>query len=164
MIFERIRSVFKSGGESKAPPAAPPDPANEFKHPENHALFARLKENSQLAAPDLYARIAHPDLVPILYDLIGDNEVRKGSAYGKPVMASRRGVVFAYASGTHCIFFRLYAERLDAARQDGGRYDPTYGKDWVEFRVGGRIEGQADWREAMRRWCRISHRDSLTIE
>jgi hypothetical protein len=51
MIFERILDVFKSGGKSKAPAFVPPDPANEFPHPENQTLFARLKESSRVAAP-----------------------------------------------------------------------------------------------------------------
>jgi hypothetical protein len=172
MIFEHIRRVFKSGGESKASAIVPPDPANEFAHPENQSLFARFKENSRVAAPDKgsmwtmggYEVRAHPDLVSILYDLIDDNGVRKGWAYGRPVMANRQGLVFAYAGGTHYIFFKLGAERHDAARQDGGRFDPTYGRDWVEFRLGGRIEGQADWKYAMQRWCKISYQDSLSIE
>jgi hypothetical protein len=172
MIFERILSVFKSGGKFKAPAFAPPEPANEFTHPENQPLFARLRENSRVAAPDKdplrvigrYEARAHPDLVSILYDLIDSNEVRKGSAYGRPVMANRQGVVFAYAGGTHYIFLKLREERHEAARRDGGRFDPTYGRDWIEFRLGGRVEDQVDWKEATRRWCRISFQESLTAK
>jgi hypothetical protein len=172
MTFKRILDVFKSGGKSKSPTIEPLDPASEFTHPENKALFARLKENSRAAAPDKdslwtiggYEVRAHPDLVSILYDLISDGEVRKGSAYGGPVMANHRGLVFAFAGGTHYIFFRLSETRHDAARQDGGRFDPTYGTDWIEFRLGGRIEVQSDWQEALRRWSRISYHDSLAAE
>jgi hypothetical protein len=107
MIFERILDIFKGEGKFKTPASAPPDPADEFAHPENQSLFARLKENSRVAAPDRdspwtpcgYELHAHPDLPQILYDLISDGEVRKGSAYGLPVMANRRGLVFAYAAG-----------------------------------------------------------------
>ncbi len=172
MIFERILDVFKNGGKSKPLAFEPPDPADEFTHPENQPLFARLRENSRVAAPDKdhlwviggYEARAHPDLVSILYGLIDNNEVRKGSAYGRPAMANRQGVVFAYAGGTHYIFLKLHEERHDAARQDGGRFDSTYGSDWIEFRLGGRIEDQVDWKEAMRRWCRISYQDSLTAK
>jgi hypothetical protein len=64
----------------------------------------------------------------------------------------------------HYIFFKLREARHEAAKPDGGRYDPTYGKDWIEFSIGGRIGGPADWQEMLRRWSRISHEDSLTIK
>ena len=86
-----------------------------------------------------YRTGAHPDLIPILYQLISDPAVRKGYAFGEPVMATPTGLVFAYAGGTHYIFLKLPEERFDDARKDGGRFDPTYGEHWIEFRVEGRI-------------------------
>jgi hypothetical protein len=172
MILERIADVLRGAREPKPPAPAPPDPATEFAHIENQPLFARLKRDSKVAAPSKdplwalggYEVRAHPDLVEILYDLIGDSEVRRASAYGRPLLANSRGLVFAYAGGTHYIFLKLREEKHDAARQDGGRFDPTYGKDWIEFRLGGRIGGPSDWQEALRRWCRISYQDSLAVE
>jgi hypothetical protein len=171
MVFKRIPEVLKSGAETDASRFVAPDPANELKHPENQSLFARFKEDSRAAAPGKnppwaigYGARAHSDLIAILYGLISDSEIRNGSAYGRPVMANRQGLVFAYAQGTHSIFLKLRGDMYAAARQDGGRYDPTYGKDWIEFRVGGRVEGSADWRESMERWARMSYRDTLSIE
>jgi hypothetical protein len=85
-----------------------------------------------------YRTGAHPDLIPILYQLISDPAVRKGYAFGEPVMATPTGLVFAYAGGTHYIFLKLPEERFDDARKDGGRFDPTYGEHWIESRLGGR--------------------------
>lgn len=100
-------------------------PATAFPHPENAALFARLKGDSTLGIPGVaggYETRTHPDLTSILYDLVADPAVIKGYAFGRPVMATPTGLVFAYASGTHYIFLRLHDERLDDARQDGGRF------------------------------------------
>jgi hypothetical protein len=110
--FKRILNVFRSGARPKVPLAMPPDPAKEFTDPENQWLFARFKEDSQVADSDEptlyilggYKIRAHPDLVEILYDLLSESEVRKGSAYGRPVIANNRGLVFAYAGGTLYFF------------------------------------------------------------
>jgi hypothetical protein len=106
---------------------------------------------------------APPDLTSILYDLTADPAVRKGYAFGKPVIATPTGLVFAYAGGTHYIFLKLHKERFDEARRDGGRFDPTYGEDWIEFRVGGRIGYSSGWNEAMVRWANISYQEGLSI-
>jgi hypothetical protein len=165
MILERIADAFRGRRQPKPPVPAPPDPATEFTHAENQSLFERLKRDSKVAAPDGgYEARAYPDLVEILNGLIGDSEVRKGSAYGRPVIANGRGLVFAYAGGTHYIFLKLREERRDSARQDGGRWDPTYGKDWIEFCIGGRAGISSDWREALHRWFTTSYQDTLSIE
>lgn len=164
--FQKLIAVFKSGKKSEIADFTPPDPAVEFPHPENAPLFTRLRENARVGVPGVmggYRAAAHPDLTPILYDLIPDRAVRKGYAFGKPVMATPTGLVFAYAGGTHYIFLKLREERFDAARRDGGRFDPTYGEDWIEFRLGGRIGSSSDWKEAMVRWANISYQDSLSI-
>jgi hypothetical protein len=105
----------------------------------------------------------HPELTSILYDLIADLAVGKGYAFGRPVMATPTGLVFAYASGAHYIFLKLSEERVDDARQDGGRLDPSYGKDWIEFLLGGRVGSSSDWQEAMVRWANISYLDSVSV-
>jgi hypothetical protein len=78
----------------------------------NRQTFAYLKENSRFdRALDAYESRTHPDLVGLLYELLEDlirsGDVRKGSAFGRPVLANQRGLVFAWAGGTHSIFFRL---------------------------------------------------------
>jgi hypothetical protein len=166
--FARWRSRSVPGAEKNHTIAdfTPPDPAIEFPHPENASLFTRLKENARPGVPRVmggYRPSAHTDLISILYDLIPDPAVKKGYAFGKPVMATPTGLVFAYTGGTHYIFLKLRKERFDDARRDGGWFDPTYGEDWIEFRVGGRIGSSSDWNEAMVRWAKISYQDSLSI-
>ena len=72
--------------------------------------------------------------------------------------------IFAYASGTHYVFFKLDNDRIAAAQGNGGRFDPTFGGDWIEFRIGGRTGCKLDWREAMRIWAKISYRRRMRIE
>jgi hypothetical protein len=159
-------ALFQSRKKSEKTEFTPPEPAIEFPHPENASLFARLRENSTPGTPGVmggYSTRTHPDLIPILYELISDPAVRKGFAFGQPVLATPTGLVFAYAGGTHYIFLKLDECRLDDARKDGGRFDPTYGKDWIEFRVGGRAGSSSDWQQAMRHWANISYQDGLTI-
>jgi hypothetical protein len=110
-----------------------------------------------------YRARTHPDLISILYGLVAEGGVRKGYLYGRPVLAAPSGLVFAYAGGTHYIFFKLREDNFDEARKDGGRFDPSYGKDWIEFCVGGRVGSSSDWQDAMRRWAKISYDDSLGI-
>jgi hypothetical protein len=73
-------------------------------------LFTRLRRNARLGIPTGfmggYRTGAHPDLIPILYQLISDPADRKGYAFGEPVMATPTGLVFAYAGGTHYIFLK----------------------------------------------------------
>src|SRR6266496_3511605 len=147
----RLAALFKSREKTEVANFTPPDPAIEFPHPENTSLFKRLKEDARPGIPGFmggYEVSAHPDLIEILYDLIPDSAVRKGYAFGRPVMSTPTGLVFAYTGGTHYIFLKLREERLDDARKDGGRFDPTYGEDWLEFRLGGRIGSSSDWKEA----------------
>jgi hypothetical protein len=164
--FERFIAFFKNGEKYEVTDFTPPDPAIEFPHHKNASLLTRLKENARPGIPGVmggYKTSAHTDLTSIFYDLIPDNTVRKGYAYGKPVMATATGLVFAYAGGTHYIFLKLRKERFDDARKDGGRFDPTYGEDWIEFRIGGRIGTSSDWKEAMVRWVNMSYQDNLSI-
>ena len=164
--FQRLTALFKSRKKPEVADFTPPDPAIEFPHPENASLFTRLKVNARPGVPGFiggYRSSAHSDLTPILYDLIPDPAVRKGFAFGKPVMATPAGLVFAYAGGTDYIFLKLRKARFDDARRDGGFFDPTYGEDWIEFRLGGRIGSSSDWKEAMVRWAEISYQDSLSI-
>ena|SRR5450755_2580845 len=171
MDLERIVAWVKGREKPKATAPAPCDPAVEFPHSENGALFNRMKEDSKIAAPEKgsawvmggYEIRTHPDLTSILYDLVAESGVKKGYVFGRPMLANPKGIVFAYASGTHYVFFKLREDRLDAASRDGGRLDPTYGRDWIEFRLGGRTGGSTDWQEAMRRWANIAYQDSLSI-
>jgi hypothetical protein len=164
--FQRLVALFKGRKKSEVSDFTPPDPAIEFSHPKNASLFTRWKENARPGVPGFfggYRSTAHTDLIPILYDLIHDPAVRKGYVFGTPVMATPTGLVFGYAGGTHYIFLKLPQERFDDARKDGGWFDPTYGEDWIEFRVGGRIGSSPDWNETMVRWAKISYQDSLSI-
>jgi hypothetical protein len=170
----RLESMLDAFGlrrkkRNNAPtPAPPPDPASQFTHPGNKGIFAFLKEHSRIAGADrrsawdidAYVLRAHPDLVEMLYQF-APADVRKGAAFGTPILANSQGLVFAWAGGSHDVFLRLPEQRHDAARRDGGRVDNTYPRDWIEFRVGGRREASQDWRDMLQRWLTISHQDSL---
>ena len=164
--LQRLIALFRSGQEAEVADFTPSDPAIEFPHPENTLLFTRLKAESTPGIPGVmggYGTRTHPELTSILYELIADPAVRKGHAFGRPVLATPTGLVFAYAGGTHYVFLKLREDKLDAARADGGRFDPTYGTDWIEFRLGGRAGSVPDWQEAMHRWANISYRDGLAV-
>ena len=55
---------------------------------------------------------SHPDLISVLYPLVTEEGVRKGYAYGRPVMANANGLVFAYAGGTHYVFLKPVLSEL----------------------------------------------------
>jgi hypothetical protein len=169
MDFGRIATFFRRKAEFAA--SRPPDPSVKFPNPKNLALFARLKEGARIDDDkqsnyqvDGYLVLSHPDLTGIMYDLIPESSVKKDYAYGRPVLVNSGGVIFAYASGTHYVFFRLDSDRIAAAQGDGGRLDPTYGGDWIEFRIHGRKGCKSDSHEAMRTWAKISYQDSMSVE
>jgi hypothetical protein len=172
MNIKRAFAFLKSGTKAKPPVPMPPDPAIEFQHPENAALFGWMKENAKMVDPETYHGYArggyevraHSDLTPILYGLITDTAVRKGYAYGRPVIATSKGLIFGYAGGTHYIFFKLRKDQFDDAQKDGGRFDPTYGDDWIEFAVAPRWGVAVDWHQAMERWANTSYQNSLSVE
>jgi len=151
------------------PPPTPPDPALMFPHPANAELFAWMKESAKVADPDKnptytsegYEVRAHPDLSSILYDLVRDPSVKKGWAYGRPVMAGSNGLVFAFAGGTHDLFFRLKKNQFDQARKDGGRFDPTYGENWMQFMIGQRVGILLPWQDASKRWADVAWQNAL---
>lgn len=147
----------------------PKDPASEFTNPGNQELFEYLKRQSRLVTPDMrpmwnfdgYELHCHPDLMEFLYDMAPAKDVTKGRAYGLPVLANPQKLIFAWAGGTHSLMFRLGPEHRIAASQDNGRFDPTYGKDWMQFRFGGLRGGPTDWRSSIQRWISVAHQESL---
>ena len=79
------------------------------------------------------------------------------------MIANPRGLIFAYAGGTHSIFFKLRRDQFDEARKEGWRFDPTYGEDWIELSVGRRWDVAADWQEAMRLWAHDAGLNLFTV-
>jgi len=110
---------------------------------------------------DGYEARCHPDLNEILYKLLPEDAVMKGSAYGRYVLANPNGLIFAFAAGTYSIFLKLREDHHALARQDSGRFDPTHGNEWIEFRVGGLKGGPPDWMASIQRWAKVSLQDSL---
>ena len=119
------------------------------------ARIANLDQNPVYTREGYEVR-THPELSSILYELIPDTSVNRSYAYGRPVMANANGLIFAFAGGTRDVFFRLRKEQFDEARKDGGRFDPTYGENWVQFQIGQRFGVSVDWREALKRWAKIA--------
>ena len=102
--FQRLIALFKGRKKSEVADFTPPDPALEFPHPDNASLFKRWREYARPGIPGImggYRATAHTDLIEVLYDLISDSAVRKAYAFGRPVMATPTGLVFAYTGGTH---------------------------------------------------------------
>jgi hypothetical protein len=167
----RVWMRCKRGFAADAPAVVqtPLDPAIKFPHPGNRELFEDLKRDAQPDAgeggtswyPDGYKIRAHPDLIEILGGLVASDQVTSGFAYGCPVVANPKGLIFAQAGGTHSIFIRLRPEHHEAARLDNGRLDPTYGTEWLEFPIGGLVGGPTDWSASMKRWATVSYQDSL---
>jgi len=113
---------------------------------------------------DEYPLRAHPDLTEKFRSLAPAADVMNSSAYGHPVMANSSGLVFAWAGGTHYIMLRLSRELQQQAIDEGGRFNPTYGKDWIEFiGFGPRLGQRTDWKE-LTRWMRIAYQESLTLK
>ena len=169
MNLAQIAAIFGRRTKRSEITQAAPDPAIKFPHPGNAELFACFRESSKVATLDKgpmwvregYEIHAHPDLETYLFPLITEEGLKKGFAFGLPVIANPNGLVFAWAGGTHYIWLRLREDRRNDARLDGGRFDPSYGKDWVEFKVGGRYWSSSNWKDAMERWARISYQDSM---
>jgi hypothetical protein len=91
-------------------------------------------------------------------------EVVQGTAYGRPVMANSSGIVFAWAGGMNQIFLRLPRELQQQALEKMGRFDPTYGEDWIEFPAFGQRWGsRMDSEEALTRWMGIAYEKSLRL-
>jgi hypothetical protein len=136
-----------------------PEPS-EFAHPRNRSLFDYFSQNSRWdVAAQQYETRTHPDLAEILFDLSPDPVVRKGHAYGRPVIANNQGLIFAWAGGTSDFFTRLNGEKIEAACREGARQDPTYPPEWVNFythRLG------ADWRKILQRWVTTSYEETLS--
>lgn len=79
-------------------------------------------------------------------------------------MANPLGVVFAWVGGMNDIFLRLPRSLQQAAIDEIGRYDPTYGEDWIGFPAfGSRYGTKVDPDEALHRWMRIAYEESFKV-
>jgi hypothetical protein len=160
-MWERLRIGFGPAEESSASRPvqdAPPDPP-ELAHPGNRQLFDYFRQNSCWnATAQQYETRAHSDLAEILFELVADPDVRKGHAYGRPVVANRHGLIFAWAGGTGDFFVRLIGDKVATACGEGARSDPTYPPEWINFYMS-RLS--RDWRKILQRWARISYEETL---
>lgn len=110
----------------------------KFPHPANAALLRHFKNRATPATPrnksnydiDEYELHTHPDLVEHLWDL---NRHCKAAAYGYPVLASDKGVVFGVAAGTSFLALRLEGRDRAAAIEQGGKAFREAGRNWVSF-------------------------------
>lgn len=92
---------------------------------------------------------AHPDLCDRLQSL---NPHCYRGAYGVPVLATDRGVPFAFAMGTSTLAFRLPGDQAE------GRPFPDAGPDWVAV---------DPWKtdvETLKRWCRAAQKLATPIK
>lgn len=117
----------------------------KYPHPANAALLAFLEKqavhsdsrNKSTYDLDEFELHTHPDLCEHLYGL---NPWCKGAAYGIPVLATDRGVLFAMARGTSTLALRLAETDRAAAIGHGGRDFAEAGPDWVAFEAW-RVDG-----------------------
>ena len=75
----------------------------------------------------------HPDLAAALAALGRDVGVRRRAAYGVPVLATPRGVLFAIGHGTHSLGVRLADREWPLAIEMGAMPWPEVGPEWLRF-------------------------------
>jgi hypothetical protein len=103
-----------------------------------------------------------------LFDSLADEldepeKITKDMIYGTRIAATPYHLVFAWMGGD-AIFVKIRTERHKEALAAGGRLDPTYPPNWVEFMVGGmRMPAalRSQWRDVIRYWMQVSYTDSL---
>ncbi len=162
----RINRLF---GARPALLPTPPDPALTFPHPANKELLDYLKQRAELPNTETnaiyiiggYSARCHPDLVEYLYAAAFEGQVTKAAAYGRPVLATTEGLIFAWAGGTGDFFVRLGLKDRERAGREGGRFDPTYGEDWINFPLVRLMRTNEDWRATLQKWLAVSYRDSI---
>jgi hypothetical protein len=140
------------GAGMKGPPPVETEPLEplDFAHPVNRAILDYFHHDSKWnAIEQRYDTRTHPDLAEILFELAPDPAVKKGYVYGRPVIANRHGLIFAWAGGTFDFFVRLNANDIVTACREGARQDSTYPPEWVNFYM---VRLGSDWREIFRRW------------
>jgi hypothetical protein len=125
---------------------------SERVHPENAQLLALLRSTAVRGKGnefDLegYELHTHPDLCDHLRSL---NPYCFRGAYGVPVLANDRSVVFAVARGTSFLAFRL-SEPEHSEALAGGKPFPEAGQDWVS------VEAWRIDKDTLLKWCRAAH-------
>jgi hypothetical protein len=171
-VLQRILDAIKS----RWPPhpqmeSLRSDLTTKFPHPANRHLFSFLRRDWREGRKaesrrnvDEYPLRAHPDLIEFFRNLTPSTNVVSGSAYGHPVMANSAGLIFAWAGGTNYVMLRMPSAMRQQAVDEGGRFDPTYGDEWIEFLAWKqRLGQQKDWREALARWIQIAYQESLKL-
>jgi hypothetical protein len=164
-VWQSIRRVLGlERGSQASTPALHPEPPEppEFGHPGNRPIFDYFRQDSSWnGTTQEYGTRTHPDLAEILFELVADPAVRTGYAYGRPVVANRHGLIFAWAGGTHDFFARLNADEIATACGEGARHDPTYPPEWVDFHM---LRLGRDWKAILRRWVTKSYEETLSSE
>jgi hypothetical protein len=160
-MWQRFSKVFGLGNVSASSTQENYPEPSEFAHPGNRSLFHYFSQNSHYVVDtQQYETCTHPDLAEILFDLAPDAVARKGYAYGRPVIANKQGLIFAWAGGNRDFFTRLNADKVEAACQEGARHDPTYPPEWVSFYMFGL---GPDWKQILQRWVITSYEETLAL-
>jgi hypothetical protein len=106
----------------------PPNPEERLNHQANLALLAALRAQAVPAAdlshpawsPGGFELHTHPDLEERLSQLASSLRPHRAVAvYGCPVLATRAGVIFAFAWGLRFLAFRLAAADAALAKEVG---------------------------------------------
>lgn len=135
------------------------DPITKFPHPGNLELFTHLRSESHNNSVSPYY-----ELVDLVYDLTNVGPIKRGWHDSHLIVANPRDLVFIWTQGMEYIFVKLRPEHHDAACKDGGRLDPTYPPNWVEFLAGGKRVPKTkrlQWRSVIYLWIQTSYDDSM---
>jgi hypothetical protein len=83
-------------------------------------------------------------------------------------MANAAGLVFSFAHGRWWVLIQLQERHHEAARNDGGRINAEYGKNWIEFpayqepAISSQLqENTPEHKRDLRYWMQVSYEDSL---
>jgi hypothetical protein len=129
-------------------------------HPLNAPLLKMLKAQGVKGSGDVYdldgwQLHTHPDLCEHLQAL---NRACYKGAYGVPVLANDRTILFAVALGTSFLAFRLSEPERSEATAAGGKPFPEAGGDWVS------VEAWRTETELLKKWCRAAHSTANSIK
>ena len=136
------------------------EPSERYAHPRNAELLKLLQKQAVAGTGDVYdlegyELHAHPDLCDYVQAF---NPYCYGGAYGVPVLANDRGILFGIAMGTSFVAFRLNEPERSETKAAGGSDFAKAGAGWVS------VEAWRTESDLMTKWCRAAHAAANAIK